>query len=521
MPHSLFDHPGEVAGELRSHDWSRSPLGPVDTWPDALKTLIPIMLHSEGAKVLLWGPDLITLHNDAYYPFLGTSFRNIVGKPFREARPDIWPSLSGYLAAAMEGKAQLLNNFKAITRKDGAQQAVYITACYTPVVAAGKVLGIWADIYDNTPILTHRRELQRENERLYELYAAAPFLIAVGTVPDFRFTFVNTAFSRFYGDRPLIGHTVAEAIPEAAEQGFTLLLDEVARSGKPWIANGAELRVHNPGCEPELRYVDFVYQPSRNAAGEVTAILCFGSDETERHRARREAEELQSRLLHAARISAMGTMAMTLAHELTQPMTAARNFLSAARRFVEREAKTDASEAITLADDQIGRARVIIQRAREMVSSATPRSEKVALKEPLEAALGLVKQEFPERTFDVAVRLARTARNVRGDRMQLEQVLINVIRNAVNATPAEEPVRLEVTSEQAGELTRVCLRDHGSGMEPERRRMLFEALHPPSGKGLGVGLALCRTMIESHEGKIWAEQPDGPGTAVCFTLPRE
>lgn len=518
---SFLHHDGTSAAAIRAVDWESTPLGPMNEWPALLRHMLPVLLASAGPKLLLWGPELITFHNDAYLPLLGALGCGI-GRPYRELRSDIWPALGQHIEAAYAGSSRLIEDSGGTTWRKGYAEPIHGTLCYTPVMdEEGQVHGVWGDVYDTSAQHHVRATLRRENERLYSLFAHAPFLVAFGWLPEFRLEYVNPAFSRFYGDRPLVGRTVAEAIPEAAEQGFTALLEHVAATGEPWVGQNIELNVSNdPDRPPDQRWLDFIYQPMLDENRHPTGIICFGYDVTEHQLARERADQLHVQLLHTSRVNAMGTMAMTLAHELNQPLTAAANFLAAARRFGEATSlDDDVRSALSHSESQIQRAGQIIRRIRNMVAAGAAKREPVDVRDAVTRSRALLESSGETGEIALDMHIAAGAERVLADQVQLEQILLNLLRNAEEASEDGRPAKVKVTAEPAGESVRISVRDCGAGIEPHRLETLFDALQPSSSGGLGVGLSLCRTMVEAHGGRIWAAAAEGGGTTISFTLP--
>jgi two-component system sensor kinase FixL len=250
----------------------------------------------------------------------------------------------------------------------------------------------------------------------------------------------------------------------------------------------------------------------------------FVRDLTERRKTEERLETLQSELIHVSRVSAMGTMASTLAHELNQPITAIANYAEAIRDLLAQPVPDDLPMIREALDDtarEALRAGHIVRRLRDFV--ARGEVEKTIEKLPTlineAAVLGLLgaREKGVEAVFD----LDPYASPVLVDKVQIQQVLINLIRNAVEAMSHADERRLTITSrlDNPG-FVRVIVADSGPGVAPDMADQLFTAFVSTKADGMGLGLSICRTIVEANGGKIWMEPRAGGGTEFHFTLVR-
>jgi two-component system sensor kinase FixL len=259
------------------------------------------------------------------------------------------------------------------------------------------------------------------------------------------------------------------------------------------------------------------------AFGETQRVFTgFIRDLTERHQAQERLEELQSKLIHVARVSAMGTMASTLAHELNQPITAVANYVEAVRDLLVEPNPDDLPmirEALNDAIREALRAGQIVRRLRDFVA----RGEVEKTVEDLPGligeagALGLIGAR--EKGVDARFDLDPTASRVLVDKVQIQQVLINLIRNAVEAMVESSERHIVVTShgDHAG-MVRVTVADTGPGVPQHVADQLFTAFVSTKSEGMGLGLSICRTIVEANGGRIWLEPNNGGGSQFHFTL---
>ena len=250
----------------------------------------------------------------------------------------------------------------------------------------------------------------------------------------------------------------------------------------------------------------------------------FIRDLTERRRTEEQLELLQSELMHVSRVSAMGTMASTLAHELNQPITAIANYAQALRDLMNEPRPDDlpmVQEALEDTAKEALRAGNIVRRLRDFVARGDVEKSIEKLPELINeaAVLGLLgaREKGVETYFDIDP----YASPVLADKVQIQQVLINLIRNAVEAMGESEVRKLTIVSraDQSG-FVRVTVSDTGPGVAPDMVEQLFTAFVSTKAEGMGLGLSICRTIVEGNGGRIWMEPRPGGGTEFHFTLAR-
>jgi two-component system sensor kinase FixL len=267
--------------------------------------------------------------------------------------------------------------------------------------------------------------------------------------------------------------------------------------------------------------------PMELAVGEMRSgnqrfFTGFVRDLSERQVTEARLQELQSELVHISRLTAMGEMASTLAHELNQPLSAIANYLKGSKRLLETatdERSATMREAMDKAAEQALRAGQIIRRLRDFVSrgESEPRVESLAKLVEEASALALVGAK--EHGVRVRFLFDPKADLVLADRVQVQQVLLNLMRNAVDAM--EQSSRRELALSTAaldGDMVEVAVADSGPGIAEEVADQLFQPFVTTKRQGMGVGLSISRTIIDSHGGQIWVEPNPGGGTVFRFTL---
>jgi PAS domain-containing protein len=273
---------------MRIKDWTRSPLGPPEKWPQTLRTALRLLLTSRHPMFIWWGPRLVQFYNDAYRQSIGPERHpSALGQEGRQCWDEIWHIIGPQIEQVMSARGATWqeNALVPITR-NGVLEDVYWTYGYGPIddpTAATGVGGVMVICTETTREVLAAKRLQAERDQLADLFAQTPSFMAMVSGPQHTFMRVNAAYRRLVGDRDLVGKTAAAALPNSVAQGYIELLDRVYSSGEPFTAYGAKyLAQAVDGGPTSERIIDFVYQPIKDASGAVTGIFVEGFDITER-----------------------------------------------------------------------------------------------------------------------------------------------------------------------------------------------------------------------------------------------
>ena len=233
-------------------------------------------------------------------------------------------------------------------------------------------------------------------------------------------------------------------------------------------------------------------------------------------------QELQTELVHISRLTAMGEMASTLAHELNQPLSAIANYMKGSRRLLENSADGNSAmlrDAMDKAAEQAVRAGQIIRRLRDFVARGEAEQRVESVKKLIEEASALALVGAKDQGIRVRFQFDPAVDLVLADKVQIQQVLLNLIRNAIEAMETSERRELVVaTAATREDLVTVSVADTGSGIASEMTSQLFQPFVTTKRHGMGVGLSISRTIVEGHGGHIWADTNPAGGTTFRFTL---
>jgi two-component system sensor histidine kinase DctS len=312
-------------------------------------------------------------------------------------------------------------------------------------------------------------------------------------------------------------------IPEQLDE--TLEVHQAVLDGRA-PPDGFEITLQRKDGE---RFQALIYEaPLIDGNGQHTGWMASMLDVTERRRAEELARQQQEKLQFTSRLVTMGEMASTLAHELNQPLAAIASYntgclnVLAAGAFDPQEIR----EALEKLGVQAQRAGRIIRRVHDFVRKSEPKRAPCSLAEIVDDCLGFVEAEARKRRVQLATELPPLP-PVLADRLMLEQVLLNLIRNGMDAMSATLAARrvLRISARRSAEEVVVSIADNGCGIAPEVRDKLFTAFFSTKPEGMGIGLSICRSIIEFHRGRLWVEDnalaPDESGTIFSFTLPLE
>jgi hypothetical protein len=335
--------------------------------------------------------------------------------------------------------------------------------------------------------------------------------------PDGAADFMNQTFSEFLG--PGVGFDNLRSVVHP---------EDYPQRSRDWDTHVAAAEPYD--IEMRLRRADGVYRwhrsrrvPLRDANGAIVNWYGAGHDIDDQKRAEEAYREAQLELAHANRVATMGQLTASITHEVNQPITAAVTYALAARRFLSAEPPNfhEANDALALIVKEGNRAGEVVGRIRALIKKVPARKDAVEINDAILEVVALTRREAASNSVSVRTQLADGLPRVQGDRVQLQQVLLNLIINAIEAMRdvGEKERELLISSRNEPDGVSVEVRDSGPGFTLADIDRVFEAFYTTKPDGVGLGLSICRSIIEAHNGRLWASPNVPRGAIFGFIAP--
>jgi len=397
---------------------------------------------------------------------------------------------------------------------------MYVRASGKPMFDAnGEFRGYRGTGTDVTEIMCAQEALRESERRSRSAIDGIAGLVSV-LAPNGEVETVNRQVLEYFG-RPLewIKHWGAnDAVHPEDSPRVVEFYKKAMASG---IAYQHELRLRR--FDGEYRWFDARGVPIRDDSGRIARWYVLLTDIEDRTRALARLEQMQSDFAHMNRVSMMGELAASLSHEITQPIASARNNARAAQNFLAMQPPdlSEVREALGCVVGDTDRAGSIVDRIRDHIKKAPPRKGHFDLNEAIDEVIVLGQSAIIRNGVWVQTRLSEELLPIHGDRVQLQQVVLNLILNAVEAMGSVEakPRDLLISTEQDHTGVLVAVRDSGPGIDPSDLERVFDAFHTTKSSGMGMGLSICRSIVDAHGGRLWVEANKPCGAVFKFTLP--
>jgi PAS domain S-box-containing protein len=495
-----------MAALMRSIDWSRTPVGPVASWPQSLKTIVRILLRSPQAMWMAWGPQRTFFCNDACKAFLGATQTGALGTPADQVWAEIGSGIAPRIATVLETgtpacDARLLLSLE----RDGYFEEAYHTFSYSPLTDdCGIVAGLLCLITEDTDA----KKAAALQERLAAIVESSDDIIVSKTL-DGIITSWNKGAQRIlgYSADDVIGKHVSMLMPPESIEDTELILGKIRRGEK--VDHYETRRRRKDGVVID---VSLTVSPIRDSAGRIIGASKIGRDISKQkliEAERRETERRKDEFL------------AMLAHELRNPLASIN---SAVQLFGKLETEHELEWAKDVVQRQVSHlARLIddlLDVSRITRGKISLRKESFSLSPVVRSALEAVHSLIEERKLELGVSLSGTLR-IEADPLRIEQVLVNLLTNAAKYTDFGGHIGLSARDEGSEVVIKVW--DTGVGITPELRTRIFDLFVQGdrtiarSEGGLGIGLTLVKSLVEMHGGRV-SVASEGPGTGSEFTV---
>jgi len=434
-----------------------------------------------------------------------------------EAEPDKWREIR----TAMDSHKPFRDFVYLAAGLDGSPP-MYVKASGKPIFeSSGEFRGYRGTGTDVTEIIRAQEALRESERNLRSVIDGIPGLVAVAA-PNGELEAVNRQVLEYFG-RPAEElknwGTINIVHPEDLPRIFEIFKKSIV-VGKPFHY---ETRLRR--FDDEYRWFDARFVPIRDDSDRIVRWYVLLTDIEDRTQAEARLQQMQSDFAHVNRVSTMGELAASLSHEILHPIATARNNARAGVRYLEMTPPNlaEAKEALRCVVRDADRAKDIVGRVRDHIKKAPPRREAFDLNEAVHEALIMVRSALAGNQIAVDTHLMDEIISVQGDRVQLQQVVVNLILNAVEAMSSDEngarklSIRIEQGQADGGVLVQV--RDSGPGIDPKLLDLVFEPFYTTKTTGVGMGLSICQSIINAHGGRLWAGANEPRGTVFQFTLP--
>lgn len=543
---------GEMAQRIRQFDWSSHALGDMDHWPIALQVALGLCINSSMPTAIYWGPDLHLLYNDAWSVVPRDRHPKALGQKGSELWTDIWDVVGPQFEQILsEGSSVTTFDQMLPIERDGVAEETYWNYTLSPIVdQEGKVVGVFNQGHETTDRVLASRQRTAEIDRMRDLFAQAPGAIAVLKGPNHVFEIANAAYLDMTGARESIrGRPVAEVLPEVVAQGFLDLLNQVYETGEPFVGSEVPVELTTNGLR-QTKIVDFVYQPTRDAGGQIDGIFVEAWDVTERSHLLNELRQLTStleervqaevamkldaenRLTRIQRLEAIGQLTGGIAHDFNNMLAVIISALNILERKLGKTSP-DHNRLIDAAKDGAQRASGLTRQLLAFAKQQSLAPSTFDAHALVESMIDLINRALGE---NIAVQFEGEpeAWHILADRAQLENAILNLAINGRDAMPDGGQLTLSVRNEfvdetraetldiQSGEYVCIMVRDTGTGMSEDVAEKAFEPFFTTKevGKGTGLGLSQVIGFIQQSNGQISLDTEVGRGTCFSLYLPR-
>jgi signal transduction histidine kinase len=530
---------GQVGALIRTHDWSASPLGPPERWPQSLRTIVALLLQSRFPMFVAWGQELGFLYNDPYAEILGGKHPRALGRRFADIWSEIWPEISPLIDAAMAGQATYREDLPLVMNRKGYDEQTWFTFSYSPVRdESGAVVGMFCAVSETTTKVMAERALRESNEtlerRVDQALAERKILadIVEGTDAsvqvvglDFRLLAINHAgtaeFQRIFGVRPKVGDHILEVLADRPEHRRAL--DAVWRRALAGEEFTEIAELGDPSCD--RRFYEMRCNALRDRDGRRIGAYQFAYDVTDRLRDQERLRHAEAALRHTQKMESLGQLTGGVAHDFNNLLSVFASGLQLLERTSSHSLPPRVIDAMRRAIARgTGLTRHLLAFSRRR--PVNPESMDIAahlqgMRAMLDASLG--------GSIEVQMHFAPDIWPVEVDAGEMELAILNLALNARDAMPGGGVITISLENVGGadnevlpGDFVKISVADTGVGMPPEVQARAFEPFFTTKdvSKGSGLGLPQVYGFAQQSGGRAAIDSAIGAGTIVTVLLPR-
>lgn len=538
-PTQFLQGGGKVGALMREHDWAQSPLGPPHTWPQALRTVVDLLLQSRFPMFVAWGEELGFLYNDPYAEILGAKHPQALGRRFQEIWGEIWADIHPLIEAAMAGDAIYREDLPLLMHRKGYDEPTWFTFSYSPVRGDdGRVAGMFCACWETTSRVAAERALRELNETLERRVDAAlaerklladivegtnAFVQVVD--PDYRWLAVNeaaaTEFQRIFGPRPEVGASMLDLLADQPEQQAAVrAVWSRALAGEEFV----EIAEFGDPAR-DRRFYEMRYNTLRGPEGQRIGAYQFVYDVTERLRDQERLRRAEEALRHTQKMESLGQLTGGVAHDFNNLLAVFANGLQVLERDVSPEQRQRVYASMRRA---VTRGSGLTHQLLSFSRRRPLHPESVDLAANLAGMRDMLTRPL-RGDIEVRMELAPALWPVEIDAGEFELAMLNLCVNARDAMAG--PGTITITARNVAEMgdkgmvsnfVRLSVADTGHGMPPEVLARIFEPFYTTKdiGKGSGLGLPQVYGFVQQSGGRLTVDSHVGMGTVVTLLLPR-
>jgi len=482
---------------------------------NAFSWLIAVLEATDDAVIGKNLDGVIVCWNGAAEALFGYTAEEIIGRPITTIIPPERIDEEALILSRIRQGEKLVHFVTERKCKNG--KIIPVSLSILPIRDHNKnIIGACKIARDLSEARQSEQELRRREALLRSVLETVPDGMIVidehGIIRDF-----SVAAERLFGFQAseVTGQNVSVLMPSPYREEHDKYLSRYLTTGERHIIGIGRVVI---GQRKDGSTFPMELSVGETKLPEGRLFVGFVEDLTERQERERRFRELRSELAHLARVNELGQMVSALAHEVMQPLTALTNYLNAMRRLLEVGKLENLREAMERANNEVERASWIIRRLREFVRKGeTERQKEYLPKTIAEASALALVGTGREIKFDI--RVAEDAAEALIDKIQIQQVLVNLMRNAVEAMANSARRELSVSAVRTGEMIEISVADTGPGLPEEVHARLFQPFVTTKPNGMGIGLYVCRTIVEAHGGELSADRVATGGTVFRFTVP--